>query len=294
VHGNPIRAGITPEGANEDTRRKVATDLAKVAGKSSIALPKGYDLKLVEATSRSWETFKAEIDAANVEIAVAIAGQNLTSEVKGGSRAAATVHDTVKHDFIEDDAKATSTCLHDQALTWWAEFNFGSAALAPWPLWDTEPEDEKATADAQKSRAEGLEKLAAAIAAMREQGIEPDVEALCEQYGVPVTSIGPAPKTAPLRAQFAAALAALPPASLLEGQAYCDELAAAGIETAQPVVQFAVDALKNAIESATSYDDLRSKMIEFYGDSNDTELAGVLARFGMLARLNGRYRVMQD
>jgi phage gp29-like protein len=295
VHGNPIRVGIAPENANDELLKKVAASITKIAGKSSIALPKGYDLKLAEAVSRSWETFKAEIDAANVEIAVAIAGQNLTSEVKEGSRAAATVHNSVKHDIIESDAKATSTCLHDQALTWWAEFNFGSPALAPWPKWNTEPpEDDKAVAETEKTRAEGLEKLAAAIAAMRAQGIEPDVKALCQQYGVPVTSIGPAPKTAPLRAQLAAALAALPPASLLEGQAYCDELAAAGIETAQPVVQFAVDALKNAIESATSYEDLRSKVVEIYGDSDDAELAGVLARFGMLARLNGRYRVMQD
>jgi len=45
----------------------------------------------------------------------------------------------VRDDLVRFDAEALATCLNEQVLRWWAEFNFGDARLAPWPNWDTAP-----------------------------------------------------------------------------------------------------------------------------------------------------------
>ena len=137
IHGSGIRVGIAAEGALAKDREAYADDLAEMGSDTSMVPPHGWDLKLVEAKARTWEMFPANIDKANEAISIVLVGQNLTSNVQSGSLAAAQVHDAVREDLIRFDALALSTALHDQVLTWWAEFNFGSRNLAPWPVWDT-------------------------------------------------------------------------------------------------------------------------------------------------------------
>jgi hypothetical protein len=138
MHGLPIRVGSAATATKAD-RDALAADLAALGRDTSMVLPQGYDLKLVEPTAKTWEMFPKEIELADTATAIVLVGQNLTSNVEGGSRAAAQVHDVVRHDLIRMDAETISTCLHDQALTWWAEFNFGDRRLAPWPAWPTDP-----------------------------------------------------------------------------------------------------------------------------------------------------------
>lgn len=139
LHGLPIRAGIGAEGANPKDRDALAADLATLGRDTSLVLPKGYDLKLVEPVAKTWEMFPREIELSDTAASIVLVGQNLTSNVEGGAYAAAKVHERVEHGRIRMDGETLSTCLHDQALTWWAEFNFGDRRLAPWPSWPTDP-----------------------------------------------------------------------------------------------------------------------------------------------------------
>lgn len=139
MHGSPIRVGLTPEGSQAEDREKYAEDLASLGSDTSIVPPPGYSLELLEAEAKTWEMFPKQIETANAELSILLVGQNLTSEVTGGSFAAAKIHQNVRDDLIRFDAEALATCLHDQVLVWWAEFNFGDPGLAPWPCWDTKP-----------------------------------------------------------------------------------------------------------------------------------------------------------
>jgi phage gp29-like protein len=139
MHGSPIRVGVAPEGSQPEDREHFADDLASLGSDTSIVAPPGYELRLLEATAKTWEQFPKQIETANAELSILLVGQNLTSEVQGGSFAAAKIHQNIRDDLIRFDAEALATCLHDQVLTWWAEFNFGDAGLAPWPQWDTKP-----------------------------------------------------------------------------------------------------------------------------------------------------------
>lgn len=139
MHGSPIRVGLAPEGSQAEDREAFAADLAEIGRDTSIVAPPGYTMELLEAEAKTWEQFPKQIETANAELSILLVGQNLTSEVTGGSFAAAKIHENVRDDLVRFDAEALATCLNEQVLTWWAEFNFGDARLAPWPSWDTAP-----------------------------------------------------------------------------------------------------------------------------------------------------------
>lgn len=168
-------AKITKEG-----RKELAADLFAAKANSAIALPPGYSLEKVESQANTWQTFAEQKNAADMGMSVAILGQNLSTEVSGPVSTGATLHGRVLQVFIDADAETLSTCLHDQALVWWAEFNFGSRDRAPWPAWDTKPpEDKKQKADVLKVVAEAINTLSNANAPI-------DVRSLLEGYGVPL------------------------------------------------------------------------------------------------------------
>jgi hypothetical protein len=92
----------------------------------------------------------------------------------------------VRQDVIEFDAEARTTFLHDQAIDRWAEVNFGSEDLAPWPRWKTEPpEDTEKKAKTLNTLGDAIPKLAAQLPVDREK--------LAEDFGVPLVEGAPIP-----------------------------------------------------------------------------------------------------
>jgi phage gp29-like protein len=180
AHGSATKVGYAPAGVKAETRKELAADLDALVQGGSIALPPGYDIKVVEASAKTWDTFQAQIGLANTSAAIAITGQNLTTEVGGGSFAAAAVHQVVRHDLIEGDSQTLSTTLHEQVLSWWAEFNFGDGTLAPWPMWDVAPPEDT------KAKADNLRTFGEAVNALRMAEVRVDVPALAKVYGVPL------------------------------------------------------------------------------------------------------------
>ncbi len=73
------------------------------------------------------------VDLANTEMAVAILGQNLSTEVQGGSYAAAKVHDAVRLDYLAADASELADTLRRDLLEPIMRYNWPGL---PTPLWD--------------------------------------------------------------------------------------------------------------------------------------------------------------
>lgn len=193
VHGAPVRAGIAPAGANDDEKRRFRADLANLASDASIVLPEGWDLKLIEAGGKHPDSFEQLIAWADRAITIAVLGQNLTTDVQGGSLAAASVHDAVRNDLLKADAEVLSTAVHDQILTWWAEFNIGGhdggVSSAPWPRWQTRrPVDEQKKAEADMKRAEALLQF---VTAAQKAGVPVDWAAMARSYGLPLLEGNP-------------------------------------------------------------------------------------------------------
>ncbi len=188
VHGLPIRAILEPAEWGDEDKRKALREVALMASESIVRLPQrqgkgGFDLKLIEAMSQTYDSFKLGMEQANSSIAIVVLGQNLSTEVKGGAYAAAQVHERVAASVIRFDAESLGVTAREQVLVEWAAFNFARPDLAPTPTWDTRPPEDK------KAKAEAYEKFAQTIEKLLAEGIPVDVLAMCEEYGIPIREL---------------------------------------------------------------------------------------------------------
>lgn len=72
------------------------------------------------------EIYTNFIDMCNTEIAIAILGQNLTTETQGGSYAAAKVHQLVRRDLIDEDVRMITDAMN-QLIDWIFDLNYPSS-----------------------------------------------------------------------------------------------------------------------------------------------------------------------
>jgi phage gp29-like protein len=187
-HGLAIIVGKAPMGGDVDEKREFEDDLDNIGSETTIIVPQAeagqpsYDVDLLEATSKSWETFQARKKELDVDIAITLLGQNLTTEVKGGSLAAASIHEGIRIDKKKQDAEIFSQ-VREQVLIPWASYNYGigqGERLAPYPQPQiAPPEDEESEANALLLLGNACQSLLLAYPGV-------DVRAILETRGVPI------------------------------------------------------------------------------------------------------------
>lgn len=191
VHGLPIRVGIVPVDAEPAAKDSFIHDLLYIGGEAVIRAEQDettktkYDVKLVEAASQSWEGFQRLLEKCDENLAIRVLGQNLTTSVKGGgSYGAADVHDRIRRDRVESDAKSLGACLTEQAVRPWCVYNYaGGEDLVPRATWSTRPPEDRAAA------AKTLNDLGAAVVKLKDAGFPVDLEALAKQFRVPLSAV---------------------------------------------------------------------------------------------------------
>jgi phage gp29-like protein len=187
-HGFPIMLADTPFGADPTDIAAYTSALSGIGQESVLQLPGGpdvtkygkYDLRYLEPADANWQAFKALIEQCNDEITLALLGQNLTSQVKEGSFAAARVHADVRQAILEADARALAKTLYTQVARPFAALNFGDADLAPVVAWDVRP------AEDFKVKADTFHAFAGAISSLRTAGFALDnPEKFAIRFGLP-------------------------------------------------------------------------------------------------------------
>lgn len=166
-HGMPIGLARVPQGADAVRIKQYRNALQQLGNESILELPTSadpktgsYDFDWLQTDGKGSEAFKDLIEQDNTEITLAILMQNLTSEVKEGSYAAARVHGNVLQVVCEADARALSHTLYTQLLRPFAAINFGDAELAPRAVWNVKPvEDKKTLAEAFQALGNGANQL---------------------------------------------------------------------------------------------------------------------------------------
>jgi phage gp29-like protein len=281
-HGAPVVAGTMPESKAGDikARKQFAQDLSELGTNGTIVLPPGFDVKLIEATANTWMTFKGQIEMSDKGVAICINGQNLTSDVKSGSLAAAKVHERVLQDLIESDAETASTTLHKQSWQWWAAWNYGNAALAPYPHWDTVPPEDNV------QNAQTLASLAPALEALATHGT--DTRALLEKFGLPMLE----DTQTQTRKTLALLSGATDPSAknFIDGQLYTDAIADYAIQAARELHKDDLNKLLTAALEGKDFEDVRAKLLEAYqNDLNPDDLAQKLEQALMLGEFAGRF-----
>lgn len=314
--GGAVRSG---GGAPDATvRNQVVSDIRQMGAMGAIAMPPGVDLKLLEATANTRQMYEAQVDVANVAAAITWLGGNLSTEVKQGSFAAAKAHKTGESGRTKSDAQKESTALHDQVLTWWAQFNYGSRELAPWPKREVDDKEDLQT------RADTLQKVSSAATAFKNLGLNVDWEKFAEAFEIPLVEgedalkESPAPKApppAPPQSQpdqqnqppappappdkaakaLASGLPLAKSSGFLSGQGYADAL----VERATPQ---GADALEPFLAEARKWVDgvkdletARRKLGEHYRDAvSPEELSNLLEHTWQMGQVAGAAAVTED
>jgi phage gp29-like protein len=251
-----------------------------------------WDVELVEALGRSEEGFEKLIAKCEAAMAIRVLGQNLTTEVKEGSRAAASVHERVAGRKLAADATATTACLREQLFRPWAHFNFGDAELAPWPAWDsTPPEDKAARANTLKTFGEALKELAAG-------GLKVDLATEAERFGVAIlgTTEPAQPPEKPATEPGAETLSrgVLLASPTVRGREYLDRLHANTVAEAAQVLATDVAEVLGAIDDATSFEDLKQRLLDGYRGMDSAPLVALTRRAWELAELAGRAAIKEQ
>lgn len=196
VHGLPIRGAIMPADASDTEKRSFLLDIARVGAETAIALKQAqdgdkFDLKLIEAVASSEQSFDKLIQRCEESIAIRVLGQNLSTQIRGGSFAAAQVHENVRQDIKESLAAAVQADTKNQIVRPYVKFNFGDEKLAPSPTWDTVPGEDK------KRRAETMVAHAKALKDYADAGIKIDVPAYARKNEIPIDGNGRMPRPKP-------------------------------------------------------------------------------------------------
>ena len=188
-HGLAIIEGKVPSGTDNGEKARFVHDLANLGNEGTIVTPQapqgmpGYGIELHEATAQTWQTFKARKESLDADIAIALLGQNMTTEAKGaglGSGGVAEVHEGIRGDKKRQDAEMFRH-VRAQVLVPWAEHNYGQGdEVAPFPEPQLDPpEDEDALAGALLKLGQALQQLKLACARV-------DIETILEEQGVPM------------------------------------------------------------------------------------------------------------
>ena len=192
IYGLPIRKATVPAQTSEEDKIGFFQDIRDAGSAMVVSCPTGtdgqkYDIELVEATATGWETFRNATEDADKRITLALLGQNLTTEVSGGSYAAAKVHGQVRQDYLEADERGLVAGFRRQVLRAWAAFNYGDPDLAPVLRFDVEPPDDG------KLKADTLVSLSTALLNLAAVAPEVDRRALLASYNLPLHEPGEEP-----------------------------------------------------------------------------------------------------
>lgn len=200
---NPAIIGSTPAGATDPDRTSWMGKLVAWGYNTVFQVPPGWDVKILESNGNGWEVFGEEIETANLEIMVALAGSKVI--VDGGTGFAnAGIHAAIRADMIQENGAMLAHVINTQGLPTWVAAEHGLSALDEPPRveWDVSPaQDVKAEAEGLTAVAKAITELKTALQGDRKL----DVDSLVARFGIPSKALTAAEKQAAVDAAAAAA-----------------------------------------------------------------------------------------
>jgi SPP1 gp7 family putative phage head morphogenesis protein len=128
--GSPTPKAIIPKDVtDEEDIERVKELIDTWQQQSGIWLPEGFDITLVEAARRGEAGYQHLLRWCDEQISKTILGQTLTTDTGdkgGGSYALGRVHQTVKQDITEADAKDIAQVVNEQIIPRLVRMNFNT------------------------------------------------------------------------------------------------------------------------------------------------------------------------
>ena len=151
VYGMPIRVGKYHPSATPDERRKLLQAVMQIASDAAAIIPESMLIEFLEAKGAGAgqsTPFEQMGRYCNEQMSKLILGQTMTVE-NGGSLAQAVVHNQIRIDILQDDARQLANTINRDLIAPFVALNFGPNAKAPrasFPV--AEPQDVAALSNA--------------------------------------------------------------------------------------------------------------------------------------------------
>lgn len=130
IHGLPLRLGKYGQQAGPKERSILLKAVRNLGADAAAIIPDDMSIEFVEVKGFSEKPFEGFSKYLAEQMSKAIVGQTMTTDA-GGSRAQAEVHDKVRIDIKEDDARQLATTLNEHLIVPWVMLNFGPQKRYP-------------------------------------------------------------------------------------------------------------------------------------------------------------------
>lgn len=192
VHGMPIRGVVvpvryrkTPEG------RRFFRSIADIGQDATTYMPQSrdgktaFDVKLIEAKSRAWETFRLSREEWAREIMIALTDNQDAFDIKGDNYKRAGARNEIRFEVKIADALAWEAAVNEQLMVPFATLNGFEEEAAPRIVYDVRPEETRlAAARSALAEATAIQQVVVARQQLRAEGIDVPLLDLLEQVGI--------------------------------------------------------------------------------------------------------------
>jgi phage gp29-like protein len=297
TYGHPLRVGKYGPNASAAEKATLLRAVRSIASDAGAIIPASMQIEFVNAQTQGQPTVHQNFVAwADTQISILVLGQNLTTEVKGGSLAAAEQHGDVKREICQADANALASTLNRDLVRPMIDLNFGPRKAYP-ALKIAYPEEEdvgELLKNVQVFVGMGgkigasvvRDKMGLPEPAGDDELLQPSRPAIAAPAGKEQVGEDQA-EQAPARRKTAIASAQA------KREDMDDRLAAQLDASARTAMDSAIDKLRALVNdpTVTSLDDLGARLLDAYPEMDMSDLADLLTRVMALGDLAGRQQI---
>ena len=143
VFGMPLRLGKYTPAASEADQKALMDAIYNLGTDAAGIIPDSTMIEFIESNkTTSVEIYEKLARYCDEQMSKAILGQILSSDSGGGSYAQGKVHNEVRHDLTEADAKALATTIRRDIIRPLVEYNFGCDANIPFFTFDSKESED--------------------------------------------------------------------------------------------------------------------------------------------------------
>lgn len=282
IYGIPMRVGRYGPNASRDDIGVLMAAVANLGSDAAAVIPDSMRIDFTQAANvnGAGDFFKGLAEWWDKQMSKAIVGQTMSAD-DGASLAQAKVHNEVRLDLLEADAKAESNTLNRMFVRAFCDLNFAPGRRYPKLIIDV-------------PQPENLELFIKAVETLVPLGLKIEQSVVRDKFGIPEPAKGAEVLGAP-------AAAADPVATALNRERAKSAVAVADIvdnqvktleASASAPMDDLVEPIKELLDSVTSLEEFRDRLIEAYPAMSADQLADAMATGMIAASLAGRYDVL--
>ncbi|WP_339457205.1 DUF935 domain-containing protein [Pseudomonas sp. EA_65y_Pfl1_P120] len=285
IFGMPMRVGRYGPGASKDDINTLMSAVANLGSDAAAVIPDSMKIDFTQAANvaGAGDFFKGLAEWWDKQVSKAVVGQTMSTD-DGSSQAQATIHNEVRLDLLQADAKAESNTLNRYFVRPWCDLNFAPGRPYPRLIIDVpQPEDTKLLITA-------LEKLVPL-------GLKVEQSVIRDKLNIPAPAVGaellgiPPPVATPVLAQ--ATNSEQVPAKPLAMPDIVDNQVRTLERTVGGYLDDMVEQIKELLDTVHSLEEFRDRLIETYPVMTTSQLADAIADGLAAASLAGRYDILR-